>query len=511
LSAASGAGPFALAELAPGIRVVPADLQVSDLSLDSRAVQPGGLFLACAGLRSHGVAHVPEALARGARAVLWEPAAGIDPPLVPDDVFLAAMPGLGAQVGALADRFFGAPSAALAIAGVTGTNGKTTVAWLLAQALGRAARRCGYSGTLGTGIPPHEVAAGTHTTGDAVSVHRQLAALRAAGADSVAMEVSSHALAQHRVEGVRFRVAAFTNLTRDHLDFHGTMEAYGAAKSRLFDWPDLAARVINVDDAFGALLARRPRAPGRLFITCRTPAGRAAAATLRQRADVIVLRASELRATGRGMAWQLASPAGTREVEVPLLGDFNVDNAMTVIGLLLALEVPLDDALHALERTAAPPGRMEAIVTEGRPLAIVDYAHTPDALAKALRAARAHCAGRLHVVFGCGGDRDTGKRPQMGRIAAELSDTVVVTDDNPRGESSARIAADILAGVPAGRRAEVIPDRSEAIRSAVARAGLDDVVLVAGKGHEDYQLVGAERRPFSDQHELRAAFSGVDL
>ncbi len=497
-------GPRDLAGLLDGIAPMPADIAVSDISLDSRAVRRGGLFLACAGRRTHGLVGAVAAVDAGARAVLWEPAPGqAPPPGLAARAFVAAVPALASHASTIAARFYGAPSAALTVAGITGTNGKTTSAWLLAQALGAAGRRCGYVGTLGVGLPPAAVEAGEYTTADAVAVQRQLATLRAAGANCVAMEVSSHALDQARVEAVQFRVAAFTNLTRDHLDYHGTMAAYAAAKARLFAWPTLRTRVCNVDDAFGVELAESALASGRTIVVARSAAGRDAATRL-ERAGAASLQAEALRATPDGLAFRVTGACGEAEVAIALIGEFNVDNALLVLGCLMALDLPLDAAVAALARCRAPAGRMEAIGGGGRPLAIVDYAHTPDALAKALRAARAHCAGRLHVVFGCGGERDAGKRPLMAAIAAQLADAIVLTDDNPRGESPQRIVADIVAGLPVGARVEVVHDREQAIRGALSAARTGDVVLVAGKGHEAYQIVGGLRRPFSDQQVARA-------
>ena len=508
-----------LQALCAGLAAPPHGIVVEDLSLDSRRLGAGGLFLACAGRRTHGLAAIGEALARGARAVLWEPAPGIAPPSAAPGVWMAPVEGLGRHASAIADRFFGAPSGAMAVTGITGTNGKTTVAWLLAQA-----QQGVYLGTLGAGRPPGGVVAGELTTADAVTVQRQLAAARDGGAECVAMEVSSHALDQDRVAAVHFRVAVFTNLTRDHLDYHGTMAAYGAAKARLFDMPALAARVFNVDDAFGAELALRHAGAGALWLACRTAAGREAAARcMAQDPRAVLLAGGPLERGARGLGFALelsggvdavaglaaagAAPRVEARVEGPLVGDFNADNLLAALGALLALGTPLPAALAALARATAPPGRMEAMHADGRPLAIVDYAHTPDALAKALQAARAHCAGRLVVVFGCGGDRDRGKRPQMAAVAAELADEVVITDDNPRSEAPDAIAADIAAGLPAGKAARIVHDRAAAIRGAIAAASADDAVLVAGKGHEDYQLVGAERRPFSDRAEARAALA----
>jgi len=500
---AAGA-PRDLAALLCGIAAMPTGIAVSDISLDSRTVRRGGLFLACAGRRTHGLVGAAAAVDAGARAVLWEPAAGHSPPAgLAARAFVAPVPALSRHAGTIAARFYDAPSAALTVTGITGTNGKTTSAWLLAQALDQAGRRCGYVGTLGIGLPPAAVAPGEYTTADAVAVQRQLASLRAAGADCVAMEVSSHALDQARVDAVEFRVAAFTNLTRDHLDYHGTMAAYGAAKAKLFAWPTLRARVFNVDDEFGASLAANA-APAGTIVVARSAEG-CEIATRLERAGAQSLRAEAVRATGDGLAFRVTGTPGAAEVAIPLIGEFNVDNALLVLGCLLALELPLEAAAAALAHCRAPSGRMEAIGGGERPLAIVDYAHTPDALAKALRAVRAHCAGRLHLVFGCGGERDAGKRPQMAAIAAQLADVVVLTDDNPRGESPQRIVADIVAGLPATVRAEVIHDREQAIRHALGAARVGDVVLVAGKGHEDYQIVGSLRRPFSDQQVTRAA------
>ncbi len=502
--------PRRLAELleaidAPPLPAAAAVVEVDDLTLDSRCARPGSLFLACRGRTQHGLQFVAEALGRGARAVFWEPADELPAPRLPAGVSGLAVPDLGRQAGAIADRFFGEPSRSLWVAGVTGTNGKTTVAWLVAQALEACGRRTGYLGTLGVGFVD-ALDPATHTTADAVAVHRSLAGLRAAGADCVAMEVSSHALDQQRVGGVRFRCAAFTNLTRDHLDYHGTMAAYGAAKARLFEWPGLGTRVLNVDDPFGATLAQRADAPGRVIVTSRVEAG----AALRQRLAALGagwVRAERVALEGAGQRLQIATHLGHCELRSPLVGDFNADNLLTALGILLAGELPLDRAARALESARAPCGRMESFGGDAQPLAIVDYAHSPDALAKALRAARAHARGRVIVVFGCGGERDPGKRPLMGAVAAELADEIVITDDNPRRESPARIVADIVTGLPAGRSAAVIHDRTTAIETALGMARPGDIVLVAGKGHEDYQIVGEQRRPFSDQAAVRAALA----
>ena len=496
-----------LTDLCRGYADAPS-LPIRHVSLDSRRVETEGLFLACAGRRTHGLRGLAEACLRGARAILWEPADGIEPPAPRADVYMAPVAELSRHASAIAARFHGDPSATLAVAGVTGTNGKTTTSWLIAMAMGQLQRRAGYIGTLGCGVPGEALVGGEYTTEDAVSVQQRLANLLASKAECVAMEVSSHALDQFRVEAVRYRVAAFTNLTRDHLDYHGTMENYAAAKARLFDLSQAGARVINVDDAQGAQWALQQAALGKapLVTTARTNEGREIAeqcaarhaATVRIEAHGIERHAHGLRFRLTDSSADMRSTAGV-SMEIPLIGEFNVDNVLIAYGVLRALGITADAARRALANSKAPPGRMEAMVIDSGALAIVDYAHTPDALAKALAAARAHCAGRLHLVFGCGGDRDVGKRPMMGEVAARLADRLIVTDDNPRTEDPAKIVADIQRGIAANHDVLTEHDRAVAIRKALRAARDGDVVLIAGKGHEDYQIVGSEKRAFSDQ------------
>jgi UDP-N-acetylmuramoyl-L-alanyl-D-glutamate--2,6-diaminopimelate ligase len=391
------------------------------------------------------------------------------------------------------------------VTGITGTNGKTTCAYLTAQALTHCGRPTGYLGTIGWGLPD-ALAPTSLTTADAVGVQRQLAALAARGARAVAMEVSSHALAQHRVDAVHFHAAAFTHLTRDHLDFHGSMQAYAAAKARLITRGELTARVINIDDAFGLELARRfaGATQSGLMLTGRE---RDPSAVL---PGASFLRARALVCTPQGLSLTLESSFGATVLSVPLVGEFNADNALTVLGLVLAHGVPLERATQALGAVRAAPGRMELFTAPDGALAIVDYAHTPDALAKALRAARQHCRGTLRVVFGCGGDRDRGKRPLMGEAAAGLADQILLTDDNPRSEDPQRIVEDIRAGVPAEVALVVEHDRARAIELALERSRQGDAVLIAGKGHEDYQIYGRERRAFSDQAVVRGLWGQVE-
>jgi UDP-N-acetylmuramoyl-L-alanyl-D-glutamate--2,6-diaminopimelate ligase len=484
--------------LLDGIATVKVDsVRILDLTLDSRAVRPGSLFLALPGRTAHGLKFFAEAAARGASAVLWDPE-GVDAATLDaasaDVPFAAPVTGLKHVIGRLADRFFGWPSSHLRIVGITGTNGKTTCAYLLAQCLERLGSPAAYMGTIGWGrVGALEDA--THTTPDVVTLHRQLARLRAAGVRDVAMEVSSHALDQGRVDGVRFHSAAFTNLTRDHLDYHGSMEAYGAAKARLFEFADLRHVIVNVGDAFGRNYAMRHT--GRVPLTA-VWAGGGASGWFASR----TLCAEDVKLDLHGMSMTLGGSLGTQHVATKLLGLFNAENSLIVLACLTALEVPLADAAAALAACTAPPGRMELIESRGggKPTAVIDYAHTPDALAKALGAVRQHCRGELWCVFGCGGDRDPGKRPLMGAVADELADRIIVTDDNPRSESAEAITRDILAGIRA-HEARVIHDRAEAIASALHDAAVSDMVLIAGKGHENYQIAGDTRRAFSDRAE----------
>ena len=456
-----------------------AGVRATRLAVDSRAVLPGDVFVAMPGHRVDGRAYAADAVARGAVAVLYQAGApiAVDVPAIP-------VAGLAACAGEIAHRVYGRPSERLWVAGVTGTNGKTSVSQWIAQAMNHLGRKCAVVGTLGGGFPGR-LAESVNTTPDAISLHRALAGFVDQGAVACAMEVSSIGIEEHRVNAVGFDVAAFTNLTRDHLEYHGSMEAYGAAKAKLFAWPGLAGAVINLDDPFGAQLARR--LAGRLPTIGYTLEGRGGADR--------VLAARDLVMTGAALSFSVDGV----HFQAPVVGRFNVSNLLAVIGALLLRNEAVGEIAAALARIEAPAGRMQALGGHGRPLVVVDYAHTPDALEKALgtlRDAAAARAGRLVCVFGCGGDRDPGKRPQMGAMAERLADRVVVTSDNPRGEDPMAIIDAILAGMM--RHHEVEPDREAAIRHALQVAEADDVVLIAGKGHEPYQEIAGVRRPFSD-------------
>jgi UDP-N-acetylmuramoyl-L-alanyl-D-glutamate--2,6-diaminopimelate ligase len=487
-----------LDELLAGIAAAPR-MAVAGLTLDSRTVGNGDAFVALKGGCGHGLEHAGEAAARGARAILWDPAEGREPGVADPEIPFIAVTSLRDRLGGLADRFYGMPSSRLTVAGVTGTNGKTTCAWLLASAAGRLARRGAYLGTLGAGFPP-AVADGALTTPDVISLHRQLRSLADAGASHVAMEVSSHALDQRRVDAVRLRVAAFCNLSRDHLDYHGTMERYAEAKARLFRLPGLEHAVINVGDPAGSRFAAA--LPTGVELTAVAVGGDAPAAAR-------FVHVGRTQATDRGLELDIRGHFGERRLVSPLIGAFNAENLAVTLGVLAAWQFGVDAALAALAACGAPPGRMEGYRLPNGALAVVDYAHTPDALSKALAAVRAHARGRVLVVFGCGGERDPGKRPLMGEAAERLADRVIVTDDNPRGEDADRIVAMILEGMREPRRALIERDRARAIDAAVAEARPGDAVLVAGKGHEEYQVVGRERRAFSDRERLRARAGGA--
>ena len=493
-----------LSFLLQGIADVPqqSDLPISGLSLDSCRVEPGWLFLACRGGVRHGLEFAEMAMQRGAVAVVWEPddAAAEERARVLDGqagIPLLRVPGLTRQVSLIAARYYAFPSQHLFMVGITGTNGKTSVSHLLAQAL-LPTTRCAIVGTLGVGYLESLSATG-YTTPDAVTLQRVLAELQADGTQAVAMEVSSHALDQGRADAVHFDTAVFTNISRDHFDYHGSMEHYAAAKQRLFHMPGLRSAVINLDDDMGREL------PASLATGVRV-----LAYTLEPDREIPQglsgwVKATSVMPTSRGLEIRLSSHLGEGSFHSNLLGRFNAANLLAVLLVLLDRGWTLTDALAKMQGLKTVEGRMEAYGGGDLPAVVVDYAHTPDALEKALTALRSHCAQRLWAVFGCGGDRDRGKRPLMGAIAESLADEVMLTDDNPRSEPGDRIIEEILTGVLDRGRLMVERDRAKAIRRAIDSAGPGDLVLVAGKGHEDYQLVAGKTLHFSDQEQVLSA------
>lgn len=463
---------------------------IRELSLDSRTVRPGDLFLAIPGSLSDGRQHIADAIARGAVAVAYE----LDgAPVLPEaDIEWVPVRGLAAQLSAIAGRFYGEPGRTLDLIGITGTNGKTSVSQLLAQALDHLDYPCGILGTLGHGFWG-QLQAGRNTTPDALAVQSVLSGFKQAGARAVAMEVSSHGLEQGRVAAVEFDIAVFTNLSREHLDFHGSMQAYAQAKARLFAWPGLRSRVINLDDAFGRELAAEQQASRLVGYSLENPEA--------------TVHCSHILYSVEGIQARVRTPQGEGLLRSPLIGSFNLSNLLAVLSVLLEMNYPLQDALGVLAQVQGPAGRMQRLGGGHQPLVVVDYAHTPDALEKALQALRVHTRGRLLCLFGCGGDRDTGKRPLMASIAERLADVVMVTDDNPRSESSEMIIQDIFRGFERPHSVYMIEDRAEAIETLLGVASEGDVVLLAGKGHEDYQEVAGERLPFSDLVQAESALA----
>lgn len=497
--------PPLLSQLLHGLaRVAPGqDVTVQGLALDSRQVRPGFLFLAVAGRHVHGVDFVADALAAGAAAIAWEPTDALtedSDPLRAASVPVVAVERLGHRVGEIAARFYDHPSRDMFVVGVTGTDGKTSCSHFIAQALHGDADKCGIIGTLGYGLYG-ALRPGLHTTPDALTLQQELAALRDGGARAVAMEVSSHGLDQGRAAGVAFDVAVLTNLSRDHLDYHGDEASYAAAKRRLFFMPDLGAAVLNLDDAFGrALYAELPVA-----LPVVAYALERAAVSGIDRPDTRWLAATEVVASTAGLSIGIDGSWGAGHLDVALLGRFNAGNLLAVLAVLLIRGVAFDEALARLTRVRTVAGRMEPFGGGAtQPLVVVDYAHTPRALEQVLKALREHCSGHLWCVFGAGGERDTGKRPLMGGIAERLADYVVLTDDNPRHEDATQIVMDILTGMEDPDAVYVQRDRAAAIAQAITNSDPGDVVLIAGKGHEDYQQVGDRRLPFSDRETVRA-------
>ncbi len=467
---------------------------VRELTLDSRKVLPGDLFLAIPGAVHDAREHIADAIARGAAAVVYE-AEGA-PQMTDSAAALISLKGLSAQLSAIAGRFYGEPSRAMRLVGVTGTNGKTSVTQLIAQALDRLGAPCGIVGTLGCGFHG-ALQAGRHTTPDALAVQATLADLKQAGARAIAMEVSSHGLDQDRVAALNFEVAVFTNLTRDHLDYHGSMENYAEVKSQLFAWPQLKCRVINLDDAFGRELATR-QLPSRLIgYSLENPA-----------ADLYCLDA---RFSDQGVEARIITPQGDGWLRSSLLGRFNLSNLLATIGALIAMGYPQDEILSAIPHLQGPAGRMQRLGGEAQPLVVVDYAHTPDALEKVLAALRPQVSGELLCLFGCGGDRDRGKRPLMAEVAERLADRVLVTDDNPRSEDPAQIFSDIQHGFARPQQVTFQHGRDQAIAALIAGAKAGDVVVLAGKGHEDYQEINGQRLPFSDLQQAAKALAAWEV
>lgn len=468
-------------------------VEVPGIAMDSRRIRPGWVFLACQGTHEHGMDHAAEACARGASAIVYEPVPDLEMPKLPRKVVAVAVPDLRHVAGVVAARFFDDPSAHMSVTGVTGTNGKTSVTSILAQVLTNWGQPCGLIGTLGYGLYGMLEPA-IETTPNPVRLQHILSGLRDRGAGQVAMEVSSHALDQARVAGVHFESAVFTNFTRDHLDYHGTMEAYREAKGRLFAWSGLKRAIFNLDDPAAEYFASRnvagleqigyglnPEAP-KWFKGRR-------------------IYARDVHAHGMGLEMDIAGDFGEGKLRSLLVGRFNAANLLAVLAVLLGQGRSFADTLTRVSHARTVPGRMESFGGGNQPLVVIDYAHTPDALKQALDSVREHARGHVCVVFGCGGDRDRGKRTQMGKVAAAGADCIVLTDDNPRSENGDEIIEAIRSGIGTDKKVSVHVerDRAQAIAKALDESAPGDVVLVAGKGHEAVQIVGNERRRYSDR------------
>ncbi len=486
-----------LSELLPGHQELP-ELLVEGITNDSRLVNSGDLFFAMPGLRVDGRSYIADAKARNAAGILCEsPGPGVEV-----GIPVVAVKNLRASVGDIAGRFYGNPSEDLLVVAITGTNGKTSCSHFIAQALSGLGARCGVIGTMGYGaIVAGNAAKGAQslslknsgsgkdlTTPDPIVLQEYLANLVSDACSAVALEASSHGLEQGRLNGIQIDVAVFTNMTRDHLDYHADFESYQKSKQQLFAWESLKTAIVNRDDEFGRRLCSSIGKGVEVF----------SVSTSSSEADI---NGKDIQFHDDGLSFSVCSPWGEAKVRSTLMGRFNVQNLLSTLGVICSQGYALEEAVSVISEIGMVKGRMEVIRNPGQPTVVIDYAHTPDALDKALQATKEHCRGELWCVFGCGGDRDTGKRPLMGEVASTHAGHVVITDDNPRSESSADIASEIIRGVVAGSYVEVETDRRSAIWNTLSNAGCGDVVLIAGKGHEEYQEVAGKRLAFSD-HEV---------
>ncbi|WGE66688.1 UDP-N-acetylmuramoyl-L-alanyl-D-glutamate--2,6-diaminopimelate ligase [Actinobacillus equuli subsp. haemolyticus] len=473
---------------------------LKQMTLDSRQVGEGDLFVALKGHQVDGRQFIQKAIEQGAALILAEADEGQDE-IELDAKFakynldrtackVVSVPNLARILSEIAGAFYANPSEKLTLVGVTGTNGKTTSAQLLAQWHNLLGGKSAVMGTIGNGLYG-KVQEAANTTGSAIEVQRNLASFVEMGADFCAMEVSSHGLAQYRAEALSYDLAVFTNLSRDHLDYHKTMEEYAQAKFRLFSELNTKAQVLNADDEIGReWLVKLPNAV-------------AVSTDAHFSNDHKFVKATDVSFSLQGVKIAFESSWGNGDLNSRLIGAFNVNNLLTALASLLVLGHDLQKLIETAPLLQGVAGRMECVVSqknpENEPLVLVDYAHTPDALEKALQSARLHTEGELYCIFGCGGDRDAGKRPMMAAIAEKLADKVIATDDNPRTEDNTKIMADICKGFVQVEKVKVIHDREQAIKSAIEQAGAKDVILIAGKGHEDYQIIGTTKHHFSDQ------------
>ena len=470
------------------------DIMINGLNLDSRKIGRGDMFIAIAGETVNGMTFINAAIENNAAAVVWDASTEADAIQINwrktgsgQDVPVIAIPDLKQNAGMLADRFYGKPSETISVCGITGTNGKTSCSHFIAQVMSSDAP-CGLMGTLGSGIYPDLKETG-YTTPDAISCHQWLADIRSHNAKYAVMEVSSHALIQGRVNGIRFENALFTNLSHEHLDFHGDMDSYSMAKAKLFHFPGLRNAIINIDDEAGRKISDTLPAT----VHCVRYG-----MNNKFKADV---SGSDLKLSQDGLSMYVRTPWGEGHLTSSLIGRFNASNLLAVLSVSLLQGIEFDVALERLKHIESVPGRMQRLGGDNMPLIVVDYAHTPDALEQALSSLREHTEGNLWCVFGCGGDRDKRKRSQMGAIAENRADYIVLTNDNPRSEDPASIIEDIRKGISDSAQLKVESDRHNAIHYAIQQAHAGDVILIAGKGHENYQLIGNTKYPFNDVEE----------
>ncbi len=469
------------------------DIPVTGLCLDSRQVEPGNIFVALEGQVEHGLAFAEAAVNKGAVAILCDRLFDQYCQQILSSLMTRAIcvpiNSLREKLGEISSHFYAEPSRELFMVGVTGTDGKTSVSHFIAQALDKVNERSAVLGTIGNGFV-NNLEASTHTTPEVVQVHRLLSELKDKGAKQVAMEVSSHGLDQGRVDAVDFDVAVLTNVGRDHLDYHGDIESYRQAKLQLFEQPNLKAAVINLDDEFGRQLVSNLKNCLLLWgysVNGNNDCG------LKN-----IIKASSVKTHENGLSMHIETPQGEANINLSLLGEFNVENVLATLAVLLIKGIGFSDAIQSLKKLVTVPGRMDAVRVENKPLVVVDFAHTPQALESVLKSLKKHCHKKLICVFGCGGDRDKGKRPLMAQAAEAYADEIIVTDDNPRTENAENIIKDIQSGFKNTSNVKIINDREQAICSAIKTANEKDIVLVAGKGHEDYQIIGNEKHPFSD-------------
>ncbi|WP_342219578.1 UDP-N-acetylmuramoyl-L-alanyl-D-glutamate--2,6-diaminopimelate ligase [Rickettsiella endosymbiont of Miltochrista miniata] len=486
-----------LSHLLMGLDVpVTTDVIIKGLCQDSRRLQTGDLFFAYPGLGSDGRHFIPEAIAKGAAAILFEPDGGDSIDLTTTSIPLLPIRHLTAQLGPIAARFYDYPSRYMPVLGITGTNGKTSCTHFLADSLQQLQKPCGVVGTLGNGFYG-DLNPGQLTTPDAIELQQLLADFRDKQAQAVVMEVSSHRLAQQRLNGTEFSVAAFTNLTRDHLDYHGSMEAYAQAKRSFFDLPGVQQAILNADDPYAQqwLTELAQQLPVYAYSLHKPKAAWS---------HIPHITVKKFNFNQQGLSAEIDTPWGEVFIENPfLMGRFNLSNLLLVLTLLKSLHFSLAEISQVISKLKGVKGRMQAFHTPGKPLVVVDYAHTPDALQQVLRALRPHCKGDLYCVFGCGGDRDKGKRPIMAKIAEQEADCIILTNDNPRYEDPLQILQDIQQGFTDKKSVYREPDRRAAIAYALATAQPSDVILVAGKGHEAYQLIKGIKYPFDDAGEVQ--------